>query len=30
MMIKRGTFEDVYNVVLQHLNDMVKAELPEI
>ena len=29
MMIKREIPEDVYGRVLQHLNDMVKAKLPE-
>ena len=29
MMIKRGMSEDVYDIALQHLNDMVKAKLPE-
>ena len=29
MVIKRGISEDVYDMALQHLNDMVKAKLPE-
>ena len=29
MVIKRGIAEDVYDIALQHLNDMVKAKLPE-
>jgi len=29
MVIKRGILENVYNITLQHLNDMVKAKLPE-
>ena len=30
MVIKQGISEDVYDIVLQHLNDMVKAKLPEL
>jgi hypothetical protein len=30
MMIKREMPEDVYGMVPQHLNDMVKAKLPEL
>jgi hypothetical protein len=30
MMIKRRISEDVYDMALQHLNDMVKAKLPEL
>ena len=29
MAIKREISEDVYDMVLQHLNDMVKAKPPE-
>lgn len=29
MVIKREITEDVYNIAPQHLNDMVKAKLPE-
>jgi hypothetical protein len=30
MTIKRGMSENVYGMVLQHLNDMVKARLLEL
>jgi len=30
MVIKQGISENVYDIVLQHLNDMVKAILPEL
>lgn len=29
MVIKRGIAESVYDIALQHLNDTVKAKLPE-
>jgi hypothetical protein len=29
MLVKQEMFESVYSIVLQHLSDMVKAELLE-